>query len=116
VYLAEHPALCFLEVLAHDVEAGALPRSYRWLKVEAGPALAVVSVRNLPRAWAGDLTWSRATGDRWLAEGRTPLLSVPSALAPEAFNYLLNPVHPRARATRVVATFAHPLDPRLARR
>jgi RES domain-containing protein len=117
VYLAEHPALCLLEVLAHDVDAGDLPRAYRWLKVETGRGQqGVVSARDLPRAWATDLTWTRTTGDRWLAEGRTPLLRVPSALAPEASNYLLNPVHSRARAARVVATFAYPLDPRLARR
>jgi RES domain-containing protein len=116
VYLAEHPALCLLEVLAHDVDAGDLPRAYRWVKVEIGRALEVVSVGNLPRAWATDLTWTRAKGDRWLAEGRTPLLRVPSVLAPEAFNYLLNPAHSRARAARVVATVAYPLDSRLARR
>ena len=116
VYLAEHPALCLLEVLAHDVDAGDLPRAYRWLKVETGRALGVVSVRDVPRACATDLTWTRTTGDRWLAEERTLLLRVPSVLAPEAFNYLLNPVHSRAREARVVATFEYPLDPRLPRR
>ena len=116
VYLAEHPALCLLEVLAHDVDAGDLPRAYRWLKVKTGRAPGVLSVRNLPRAWATDLTWTRTTGDRWLAQARTPFLRVPSVLAPESFNYLLNPAYSRARAARVVATFAYPLDPRLAPR
>ena len=116
VYLAEHPALCLLEVLAHDVDPAGLPRAYRWLKVETGRALRVASVHDLSRGWATDLTWTRTTGDRWLTEGRTPLLRVPSVLAPEAFNYLLNPVLSGARAARVVATVAYPIDPRLARR
>ena len=116
VYLAEHPALCLLEVLAHDVDAGDLPRGYRWLKVEAKRSMRIEPVRELPRAWTADLGTTRTIGDRWLVERRTPLLSVPSVVAPESFNYLLNPAHPRAYAARVVTTFAYPLDPRLARR
>ncbi|MGH7855745.1 MAG: RES family NAD+ phosphorylase [Candidatus Binatia bacterium] len=115
VYLGEHPALCLLEVLAHDVDAGDLPGGYRWLKVETGRRMGVKSVRQPPHGWTADLTSTRTIGDRWLAEMRAPLLRVPSVLAPEAFNYLLNPAHPRARAARVVTTFAYPLDPRLAR-
>ena len=116
VYLAEHPALCLLEVLAHDLEAGDLPRSYRWLKVEARRSMNVESVHGLPHAWMTELTSTRTIGDRWLAEQRTPLLKVPSVVAPESFNYLLNPAHLRAPAARVAATFAYPLDVRLARR
>lgn len=117
VYLAEHPALCLLEVLAHDVEADDLPRGYQWLKVETRRPTSVESVRELPRAWKTDLTSTRTIGDRWLARARTPLLRVPSVLAPESFNYLLNPAHPRgARAARVVTACPYPLDPRLARR
>ncbi len=116
VYLAEHPALSLLEVLAHDVDAGELPRNYRWLKVETRRPTGLESVPELPRAWATDLTTTRTIGDRWLAEARTPLLRVPSVLSPESFNYLLNPAHPRARAARVIARCPYPLDPRLARR
>jgi RES domain-containing protein len=116
VYLAEHPALCLVEVLAHDLGTADLPSAYRWLQIDIGRAPRVASVRDLPRKWKQDVTWTRATGDRWLAEARTPLLKVPSALAPASYNYLLNPAHARAQAARLVATFAYPLDPRLARR
>jgi RES domain-containing protein len=116
VYLAEHPALCLLEVLAHDVEAGDLPRGYQWLKVETRRPTSIESVRELPRFWTSDLASTRMIGDRWLAQARTLLLRVPSVLAPESFNYLLNPAHPRGgRAARVVTAFPYPLDPRLAR-
>lgn len=116
VYLAEHPALCLVEVLAHDIDVGDLPRSYRWLEVETRRSMSIESVRELPRTWTTDPESTRTIGDRWLAAGRTPLLRVPSAVAPASFNYLLNPMHPRARAARVLTAFAYPLDPRLARR
>jgi RES domain-containing protein len=115
VYLAEHPALCLLEVLAHDVDAGDLPRTYRWMKVETDRSMSIESVHELPRGWMTDLESTRTIGNRWLAEARTPLLRIPSVVAPESFNYLLNPAHSRARGARVAKTFAYPLDPRLAR-
>lgn len=35
-----------------------------------------------------------AIGDRWIAEKRTAILVVPSAVIPQEKNYLLNPEHP----------------------
>ena len=32
-------------------------------------------------------------GSRWAQEGKTPILSVPSAVVPQERNYLLNPAH-----------------------
>src|SRR5262249_9075605 len=93
-----------------------LPRGYQWLKIVTRRPTSVESVRELPRAWKTDVTSTRMIGDRWLARARTPLLRVPSVLAPESFNYLLNPAHPRGmRAARVATAFPYPLDPRLAR-
>jgi RES domain-containing protein len=116
VYCGEHPALCLLEVLAHGVETGNLPRRFQWLKIEAPRAMRLESVGSLRRDWATDAAHTRAIGDRWLAESSAPLLRVPSVVAPESSNYLLNPVHARARAARIVAIFSYPLDPRLAGR
>jgi RES domain-containing protein len=76
----------------------------------------IEGVHELPRAWMTDLESTRTIGNRWLAEARTPLLRIPSVVAPESFNYLLNPAHSRARSARVAKTFAYPLDPRLAPR
>jgi RES domain-containing protein len=115
VYLAEHPALCLLEVMAHDVAPGDLPLSYQWLKIEAERSMRIRPVPDLPRDWTSNVTLTRAIGDRWLTEAGTPLMKVPSVLAPESSNYLFNPVHARAGAARVVATFSHPLDRRLVR-
>jgi RES domain-containing protein len=115
VYLAEHPALCLLEALAHDVDPGDLPGRYQWLKVDMRRPTSIADAAGLPRDWMNDAAVTRAIGDRWLGESKSALLRVPSVLAPESFNYLLNPSHGRARVARVVAAFSYPLDPRLAR-
>lgn len=42
----------------------------------------------------GDETAARALGDAWLAASAACVCRVRSALASEAFNYLVNPLHP----------------------
>jgi RES domain-containing protein len=37
----------------------------------------------------------QAIGDEWIDSARTPILAVPSAIVPQEFNYLINPLHPQ---------------------
>jgi RES domain-containing protein len=37
----------------------------------------------------------QAIGDEWIDSVRTPILAVPSAIVPQEFNYLINPLHPQ---------------------
>lgn len=58
---------------------------------------------------------TQAYGSRWVAEARSLVLKVPSAVLPVSFNYLINPRHPQAKQLRVVRQVEVSLDPRLAR-
>jgi RES domain-containing protein len=78
--------------------------------VQAGIAFALVPLpldeeQHLDRLGEEDLlpAWdasdhaaacTRATGTQWLAEGKTPVRSVPSVLLPRARNFLVNPLAP----------------------
>ena len=57
---------------------------------------------------------TRAFGDRWLAEGRSVALSVPSAIIPEDANVLLNPRHPDFAQVTVAVQSPFLFDERLA--
>src|SRR3974377_436085 len=86
VYLAESVAGALLEVVVHlELDPVGLPKSYRLLKVEAPDDLAIheFSANELSENWTGDETETRTLGDQWLISDRTPLLRVPSAVAPE---------------------------------
>ena len=106
VYLADHPALCVLEVRVHlDLPLDMLPADYMLLRVDLGDA-GIEAVARMPDA-------TRALGDSWLAGASTPLLRVPSVLVPHGWTILLNPAHPDAAAARIAETIAYRFDRRL---
>jgi len=116
VYLSEHPASCLLEVLAHGLSIGEVPRSYQWLEVDVAAGVTAEHADDLPDGWFEDMALSRQVGDAWFARKTSALLRVPSALAPATGNFLLNPRHPDAERVRVVRALQHALDGRFAPR
>jgi RES domain-containing protein len=96
VYLAEHPALALLEVLVNlKANPKLLPDRYQLMKVRVEDSVSVETVApdDLPPTWHDHTSITQAIGDSWLQRRTAALLQVPSAPAPESFNYLLNPLH-----------------------
>ena len=119
VYLAESVPGALLEVLVHlELPPGRLPKAYRLLKVECPNDISMRSVASgdLAKNWVNDETATRTLGDEWLVSMSTALLRVPSAVAPETFNVLLNSAHEEANRIRIVSHHAHPWDLRLVRK
>lgn len=95
VYASGTQALAILETLVHlQPVSGAL--AYTIFRLDLPENLVeVLPASRQPAGW-NDLVVPRATqeiGDEWLARNRTPVLAVPSVLAPDEKNYLLNPDH-----------------------
>ncbi len=69
-----------------------------------------------PPNWrALDSPTAAQSGGRWLAELRTTLLRVPSAIVPREANYVINPAHPDAGRIQVVPPDPLAWNPRLFR-
>lgn len=118
VYCSQRPAAALLEVLVHfEIGLRDLPARYHLLKLHVPDDLTVEAVRprDLPADWLERTDLTRAIGDRWLEGERSPLLRVPSVVAPETFNVLLNPTHQDAARVAVVQVGEHAIDPRLVR-
>lgn len=114
VYCSESPAAALLEILVHfEIDVRDLPTRYRLLKLHAPDDLDIEALMDLPADWLERTDLTRATGDRWLHTGRSPLLRVPSAVVPETFSVLLNPGHQQAGQVAVVQVSEHAIDPRL---
>ena len=109
VYASESVALALLEVLTQVEDRLDLPPDYQLLRIEGDDGLAVARWDEpLP-----ELAESRAWGDRWLAEGATPLASVPAAVAPHSRNWLINPAHEGAREIKLASAERWAWDERL---
>jgi RES domain-containing protein len=116
LYLTDHPASALLEVLVHlDVDAEDLPDSYQLLAVDLFDSVGFQSIgeQDLPAGWADRAAVTRDLGDRWLRDGQTALLRVPSAIVPVAWNWLLNPAHADAAQARIAEIIHAPFDRRL---
>ena len=116
VYLSDHPASALLEVLVHlEIDVEDLPVQYQLLGVDAADGVTVLHIvePELPENWRQTQNETRAVGDAWLAGRRSTLLRVPSAIVPEAHNYLFNPEHGSARDVRIVLKRLTPYNSRL---
>ncbi len=106
VYAASSAALAVLEVRVHlDLPPELLPPDYVLVAIDLGEAATEI-VTTIPEAPHG-------FGDRWLREGRTPVLQVPSLIVPECANFLINPAHPGAGQIKITNSRQFEFDRRL---
>ena len=112
LYVSATPELAMLEALVHH-RVGMDNYRLTSVDVPAAAKIRVLRARDLPRDWRHDKPWSRAVGEAWLAQGRVPVLSVPSAVCPVARNFLLNPAHPQLHPLRLKVHAAVRFDRRL---
>ena len=115
VYASSRLSLAALELLVHT-DVALVPSDLVAFEIEIPDTLDVESVAlaDLPKDWRQPgHPGCRAIGDTWLAEERTPVLRVPSAVVPEEWNYIINPGHHAAKTIHVVRRRKFTLDSRL---
>ena len=108
-YLAEHPALAMLEVRVHMDLDDALLSKYVLMKVDIDNDLVVATFDNV----SGDEDMTQAAGDSWLTLKETAVAKAPSAISPESFNLLVNPLHHDAAGMEVLSVDPLTFDLRL---
>jgi RES domain-containing protein len=85
-----------LEILVH-ARIGKVPKTHVWIEVEVPDDVLIErqTTDSLPAGWdASALQAARAFGDTWLTEARSAVLVVPSVVARQESNVLVNPAHP----------------------
>jgi RES domain-containing protein len=93
-----------------------LPCFYQLLKVSVPDDLATKSLNTIaPADWKERPEFTRNLGDAWLASRETALARVPSVIAPQTWNYLLNPEHPDVKQVTVAEVIKEQFDNRLFR-
>lgn len=115
LYCTLNPATALLETLVHiEIDAEDRPTRFQVLKITGPDTLSRerIDANALPEGWSADLLLTQSIGDRWLAEKRSLLLEVPSVLAPETWNAIVNPLHREMGLLRVTTLYEHPFDTR----
>jgi hypothetical protein len=92
-----------------------MPSHYQLLAIDLPDDVASdsIEIADLHADWHQDRAMTQARGDGWLAEGRTLLMGVPSAITPFTRNWLFNPLHADAQKAHIADIWRVPFDPRL---
>lgn len=105
LYTSEHYSTAMLEKLVHG--SGQIPPNQHFIKITIprGVSYEMLNPAMLPEWYLPSCASSRPYGDAWQQSKRALLLIVPSVVAREEHNILLNPQHPEfSQATTSLAT------------
>jgi RES domain-containing protein len=115
LYTSENRALAALEFLVH-LEATAPPEDFNLLTITLPDGLqeTTYSAAALPKGW-NDYPYKTSVqiGKKWIKEGKTMLLKVPSTIIQQEYNVLLNPLHSAFLEVRLLSIEPFGFDARL---
>lgn len=114
VYCSANLSLAALENLVHLNP----PVAFKYVAIELEfdeRLIETVKAKTLPADWSGEPPppSTMEIGDRWVKNGRSAVLEIPSAIIPSESNYLLNPSHRDFRKITMHKPVAFSFDPRL---
>jgi RES domain-containing protein len=103
-----------LEVLVHY---SVLPRNHVLTEIRIPESLPILelAIRKLPAGWDSEVPISQTQdlGEKWIKEGRFPVLSVPSAVVAFERNFVINPGHDAFKEIEFLAPSPFHFDRRL---
>jgi RES domain-containing protein len=106
IYCSESVPLAFLESMIRRQGVG-FNDDFRIMVIEVPDDLPITVIDDveLEDGWREFRDYSKCQyhGDRWYEEGKTTLLKVPSAVMPEAHNYVINSSNKDFKKIKVVA-------------
>jgi RES domain-containing protein len=111
VYCSDHPASAILEILV-NVDKADLPSGYKMLEITIDESMVQISSA-LPSGWLADKNVTRDVFEAFRRSALKAVLKVPSSVAPNAWNYLINPDHPDAIHIRIINVTDQAFDNRL---
>jgi RES domain-containing protein len=118
IYSASSRSLACLENVVHRSE-GELSVAFEISVIHIPGSISIerINLSSLPYGWheSGIIPYGicRQIGDKWVSEGNTAVLEVPSAIVNNEKNFLINVRHPDFSKIQVVETEPFFFDPRI---
>jgi RES domain-containing protein len=115
VYTSSSIALAVLEVLAYRKARMPLTPRHLYRVTLDEDHVTWLQPAQLPDDWLAypHPTSTQALGDTWVKTGNTLALAVPSVLAPQEHNIVLNCSHPDFASLQIAGPEVFPFNPRL---
>jgi len=118
IYTAESRSLATVEYLAH-MPLAIRPKGLSIATLEIPDTVSQTSVllESLPEHWQSYPAPPELAeiGAAWVRSSASLLLRVPSAVVPEEYNVLINPLHPEMKYVKIQAVDDYEFDRRLLR-
>ena len=118
LYTSESRALAALEVLVH-LDQSELPCNLYIMSIEIDDSAPLYKLPDskLPANWRTPGNFELKTmGDRIFSENKYLGIKVRSAVMPNEYNYVLNPLFPNyGKLLRIIGTEEYNIDPRLSK-
>ncbi len=118
IYCADSRALAMAEVLVH-LSLSILPNDFVMVEINIPSKVSICELRTeeLPAGWNSfpHRLPTQKIGDDFVAERKSAVLKVPSAVVPGDFNFLINPYNPDFSAIKIAGQEDFPFDSRFFR-
>ncbi len=105
IYCAESIPLAFLENMVRRQGVG-FNDDFKIMIIELPDNLKITSISpsELKDGWRDfkDFSKCQPWGNTWYDEIQTPILKVPSAVLPDAFNFVINTIHPDYKKIKLI--------------
>lgn len=118
IYTAESRALACLENIVHRNSKG-LQRNFRVLQISIPDSILIEEIKeaDMGKDWKEfyKMPLTQSLGDKWIQDGKSAVLKVPSAVVAGDSNYLLNPSHKDYPSIKLLSTQPFEFDERIKR-
>ncbi len=113
VYTSTTISLSLLELLIYNASYDELQNNYLMkIEIPGIPEDSITSI-NVKKQWQKDIGYSRFIGDSFLSTRKNIVLKVPSAIIPEEYNIIINPLHPDFKKIKIIDSSPFEFDSRL---
>lgn len=115
LYSAAHISLAVLEIVVnYDRGISAILPKYNLIEIQIPETFIIeIDISILKKGWTNDFEYTQYIGDEFLQSKSMMALKIPSAVIPEEYNYLINPLHSDFKKIKITKNNLYGLDNRL---
>lgn len=116
LYTAQSRALAALEALVH-IPYNVLSSQFSLIEIQIPAKAEVLEIHlnSLPKDWTKNehMEFLHGIGEKWIKKTKFPVMKVPSAIIPEEYNLIVNPLHPALKKMKIKKHRPFKFDERL---